>query len=182
MNDMKNNHAGCYRTLQMIGVLHSRGYQRLRIFPYGRGMWWRCEVAPGALFDPENGACLQSHPAHDREGLIARFGSGDCDHPFGWKNSIAKLSAAKMADLFIQRFPAIVRATLGSDWAYAGWYQEMLMRTSPNILPIAYFKDEYEDVVYDQLQLFRIDQTNDERGDRNMPLPPLHKCANVDMP
>ena len=182
MNDMKNSHAGCYRTLQMIGVLHSRGYQRLRIFPYGCGMWWRCEVAPGDLFDPENGACLQSHPAHDREGLIARFGSGDCDHPFEWKNSIAKLSAAKMADLFIQRFPAIARATLGSDWAYAGWYQEMLMRTSPNVLPIACFKDEYEDVVCGQLQLFRTDQTNDERGDRDMPLPPLHKCADIDMP
>ena len=174
---MKNNHAGCYKTLQMIGVLHSRGYQRLRIFPYGHGMWWRCEVAPGELFEPKNGACLQSHPAHDREGLIARFGSGDCDHPFGWKKSIVKFSISKMADLFVQRFPAIAQATLGSDWEYAGWYQEMLMRTSSSVLPIAYLKDEYEEVVCEQLQLFRIDQTNDEKGDRDMPLPPLHKRA-----
>ena len=174
---MTQDHTGCYKTLQMIGLLHSRGYQRLRIFPYARTMWWRCEVAPGELFDPQNGACLQSEPAHDRNGLIARFGSGDCAHPFGWKNSIAKLSAAKMADLFIQRFPAIVRATLGSDWSYAGWYQEMLMRTSPNVLPIAYFKDEYEAVVCDALRLHQLDLAKQEHGCRDMPLPPLYKHA-----
>lgn len=32
----KSSLACCYKILQMVGNLHSRGYQRLRIFPWSR--------------------------------------------------------------------------------------------------------------------------------------------------
>ena len=175
MDEQQTRHAYCYKILQIIGLLHSRGYQRLRIFPYARGMWWRCDIAPGELFDRENGACMESHPSHDREGLVARFSDGDSCYPFGWKKSIAANSLAKIASLFLERFPVIAMASLGSDWAYAGWYQEMLMRTSANVLPIAFYRDEYEQVVHDPLRFFRIDQTVNGPVGGSMPLPPRYQ-------
>jgi hypothetical protein len=174
MDEQKSNHACCHKILQMIGVLHSRGYQRLRIFPYVREMWWRGAIAPGALFDPQNGACMESHPSHFRDGLIAEVSSGDFSHPFGWSKSIAKMSIEKMADLFIERFPAIARQSEGSDWAYAGWYQEMLMRISANRVPIAFYRDAYEEIVHDTMQLVCIDNSSDGMRVGEMPLPPLY--------
>jgi len=164
----------CYKILQMVGHLHSRGYQRLRVFPYGRMMWWRCDIAPGELFDPANGACMESHPSYDREGLVARFSISDCDHPFGWKKSVTGKSLASIADLFLELFPAIAKGSVGSDWAYAGWYQEMLMRTSPNVLPLAFSSDEYEETVHDPLRLWCNDPAVGDLRGGEMPLPPLY--------
>jgi hypothetical protein len=48
-----------------------------------------------------------------------------------------------MAELFVERFPDIAEAGLGSDWLYAGWYVDMLHLTYPDAFPIAY-ADYYE--------------------------------------
>ena len=161
----------CYKILQMVGLLHSRGYQRLRIFPYGRG-FWGCELAPGDLFDPSNGACMESSSENDRAGLIARFSSGGGCRPFSWKRDISRMSLPLLADLFLKRYPAIAARSLGSDWAYAGWYQEMLMRTSADLLPVAYFHDDFEEVECSELCLFPVGDAR--RGE--MSLPPLFVC------
>ena len=158
----------CYKILQMVGLLHSQGYQRLRIFPYGRG-FWGCELAPGDLFDPLNGACMESSSENERAGLIARFSSGGGCHPFGWKRDISRISLPQLANLFLRRYPAIAVRSFGPDWAYAGWYQEMLMKTSPDLLPVAYFKDDYEEVVCSELFLFPVGNVQKDE----MSLPPL---------
>lgn len=163
--------ACCYKILQMVGLLHSRGYQRLRVFLSARSMWWRCELAPAELFDPENGACMESKPEYDRLGLVARASSGDCSHPFGWTRDISRIPLQRLADIFLQSFPTIARGSNGSDWAYAGWYQEMLMRTSPFVLPIAYYKDEYKEVVCDPLRLASLVEGGEEG---TMPPPPCY--------
>lgn len=170
-----------YKILQMVGVLHAHGYQRLRIFPYARSMWWRCTLAPGALFDPANGACMESSPEHDRAGLIAN--GGGTTHPFGWTKGIATMSPAKMASKFIEDFPAIAKASLGSDWSYAGWFQELLMLTAPGIVPIAYYKDEYETTVYEKVQLSRTGDATEEQERfrvKEMAMPPLYEMRESD--
>lgn len=117
---------------------------------------------------------MESHPSHDREGLVARFSSEDGPYPFGWTKSISGMSVGKIATLFLERFPAIARESRGSDWPYAGWYQEMLMRTSSNVLPIAFYRDGYERVVHDPLRLVRIDKAVGGLDGDTMPLPPLY--------
>jgi hypothetical protein len=174
MNTERKNVACCYKILQAIGVLHTRGHQRLRIFPYSRMMWWRCAVAPGVLFEKHNGALLETRPEDERNGLIAEFGSANGCVPFGGEANITRLSSIHVADLFAEQFPALVKATVGSDWCYAGWYQEMLMRTSPLVLPMAFSSDEYESTCLDNLLLFSVFPTSNEPR-REMPLPPLYK-------
>jgi hypothetical protein len=177
MTDQELSHHCCYKLLTVVGHLHSRGFQRLRIFPYARGMWWRCELAPGALFDPENGAAFEPHPSHDREGLVARFSSGGGCHPFGWKRNISRMSVGKISDMFLESFPSIAKASLGPDWCYAGWYQEMLSRTSPCVLPMAYYRDEYEQEVFRRLVLVPVDPSDSGPTRTEMPLPPTYPNA-----
>jgi len=49
------------RVLAMIGELHKRGYQRLRVMPYlsPSGAYWRCEVGPVDTFYRNHGAILR---------------------------------------------------------------------------------------------------------------------------
>ncbi len=162
--------ACCYKLLQMVGALHARGHQRLRIFPYVREMWWRCEIAPGAMFDPLNGVYLQAHESDIQRGLVAGFGSGAGCKPFGWTRSISSMSVSKITDKFLDTFPALGKAGKGSDWAYAGWYQDMLRQTCPSVLPMAMFSDAYEHTVFENLRLFPIGEA---RGGE-MLLPPVY--------
>jgi hypothetical protein len=161
----------CYKILQMVGHLHARGYQRLRIFPWGGGMKWVCELAPAELFNTENGACMESKPEYERDGLVAIFSSGDGCRPFRWKRDISRMSVSSLADLFLERFPAIASASRGSDWSYAGWYQEMLMRTDSDVFPVAFFADEHEEICT-ALSLFPM---GDGQIDK-MPLPPIYRA------
>jgi hypothetical protein len=165
------NLAGCHKILQMVGNLHSRGYQRLRVFPWSRGLSWVCDLAPADLFDPENGACMESKPEYYSAGLVARILSGNGCRPFGWKRDISRMAIPRIADLFLERHSLIARKSLGSDWAYAGWYQEMLMRTSAELLPLAYYRDEHENEVYRSLRLCAFGEV--QEGE--MPLPPLYR-------
>ena len=170
-----------YRILQMVGVLHGHGYQRLRVFPYARSMGWRCTLAPGALFDPANGACIESSLEYDSAGLVANCGGNT--HPFGWTKSIATMSPSKMASAFVDKFPAIAKASKGPDWPYAGWFQELLMRTAPGIIPIAYYSDEYETNLHEQMQLFRTDEfpeAEERLRVKEMPLPPPYEMRESD--
>jgi ADP-ribosyl-[dinitrogen reductase] hydrolase len=170
-----------YKILQMVGVLHARGYQRLRVFPSARSMWWKCTLAPGALFDPANGACMESRAEYDIAGLVASCGI--TTHPFGWKKSIETMSPAKMATKFVEDFPALAKASMGSDWPYAGWFQELLMLTAPGIVPIAYYSDEYETTVYEKVQLSRTGYTTEEQERfrvKEMAMPPLYEMRESD--
>jgi hypothetical protein len=69
--------------------------------------------------------------------LAAHYSSGQERNYFGWEDA-AHVTPSRLAELFIERFPAIVKAGYASDWTYAGWYLEMLHITYPDCLPIAY--------------------------------------------
>jgi hypothetical protein len=118
----------------MVGILHARGYQRLRICPglSASGAYWRCSVTPVTNVLKENGAKFL-----DWDTLSAHYTTSQRLKFFGWDDADS-LTPDQMADRFIERFPDISAAGHGADWAYAGWYQDMLRLTQPDAFPIAY--------------------------------------------
>jgi hypothetical protein len=84
------------RVLAIVGELHKRGYQRLRVMPFmsPSGAAWRAWVGPSSLFHRNHGAimaqCAAAWP--DDEGAqavaqVARYSSGDDNHYFGWRDA-----------------------------------------------------------------------------------------------
>jgi len=121
------------KVLRMVGELHLRGYQKLRIAPgmSASGMHWRCSVTPASNVLASHGAMLQDweRAAHYSSGMEGGY--------FNWTDA-AHCSPSRLAELFLVRFPEIAAAGYGSDWLYAGWYVEMLHQTYPDLFPIAY--------------------------------------------
>lgn len=95
------------------------------------GMHWRCLITPVTNISRIHGAMVAND---DR--VTARYSSADPTY-FKWADAI-HANPARLAALFIERFPDIAKAGRGRDWAYAGWYLEMLNLTYPSALPIAY--------------------------------------------
>lgn len=74
----------------------------------------------------------------------------------------------RLADEFLNEFIAIMLVSRDSDWAYAGWYQELLMRSVPSYLPVAWEKDDYETKEHNPFWLSSVDG----REGSTMSLPP----------
>ena len=69
--------------------------------------------------------------------LVESYSMGQDNEYFGWSD--AKSDTARgLAAKFIARFPRIARLGLGEDWAYAGWYVQMLGFAERGELPVAY--------------------------------------------
>jgi hypothetical protein len=119
----------------MVQSLHLRGYQRLRICPglSASGGNWRCAITPAANTRPAHGARL----ARDGGDRVAHYSAASELDYFGWEDA-RHADPDQLAVKFIARFAVIAEAARGSDWPYAGWYVEMLHRTYPSALPIAY--------------------------------------------
>jgi hypothetical protein len=162
--------ACCHKILQMIACLHQRGYQQLRVFCYGRMMWWRGEIAPARLFSSLDPACMEPCLSSQAEGLVAHFGSASACDPFGWGVSVISMPVNEMADRFVERFPTLTGESAGRDWEYAGWFQEMLSRASSEKLPVAYAVDEHESNVFDPIRFFH---HGIGYSDDTVPLPPV---------
>ncbi len=122
------------RVLAMVGELHRRGYQRLRVMPFmsPSGTSWRCWIGPDKLFYRDHGAVLcQTAAALGDNGemqstsMIARYTSGNDNHYFGWDDAEHD-NARSLADKFLERFRMLARSGEGWNYAYAGWYQRLL--------------------------------------------------------
>lgn len=122
------------KVLRMVAELHNRGYQRLRISPgmSPSGSSWRCLITPVTNICKDHGAMTLYY--NDK---AAKYSSANERKYFDW-DDCAHAAPSTLAELFITRFPEIASAGKGSDWAYAGWYQEMMWLTFPNSLPIAF--------------------------------------------
>jgi len=75
------------RVLAMVGELHRRGYQRLRVMPFmsPSGTSWRCWIGPDMLFYRNHGAILCEAADNDEmqsTSMIARYTSGDDNRYF----------------------------------------------------------------------------------------------------
>ncbi|HET7737634.1 MAG TPA: hypothetical protein VFK32_03585 [Tepidiformaceae bacterium] len=123
----------CRRVLEMVHELHHLGYQRIRACPAiaPTGLAWRCAITPA-----QNTLRIHGARLYDWNSLTAHYSSGMGDRYFDWDDGPGKGPKA-LARLFVERYPDIVRAGEGSDWAYVGWFVEMLNRTTARSLPYA---------------------------------------------
>lgn len=120
--------------LEMVHELHKTGYQRLRICPgmNSSGTAWRCSVTPVTNILRTHGAMTR-----DFERDVAHYSSTQGTEYFGWRDATDS-PARELAKKFIERFPEIVAKGKGEDWAYAGWYAQMLGFAELGNFPLAY--------------------------------------------
>jgi hypothetical protein len=125
------------RVLRMVHELHKRGYQRLRIVPgiAPSGLFWRVGVYPVTSILRRNGAMCR-----DWEERAAHYTTGAENNYFDWTDA-RRDTARELADKFLERFCDLARSGEGRDWAFAGWYVEMLGVAETGALPISY--EEY---------------------------------------
>lgn len=118
------------RLLAMVHELHKAGYQCLRICagmsPDGKE--WRCLVLPASQVKTDGWS-----PAEDGH----QYNSNQGKQFFGWTDTESD-DARTLARKFIERFPATVRDAAGADWAYAGWFTDLLGRVENGELPVFY--------------------------------------------
>lgn len=121
--------------LRMVHELHNRGFQKLRIAPglNASATAWRCFLTPSSNIDAKNGAIA----IDGSESKGARLTTGDGTKYFGWSDASAD-TPSQLATKFTDRFPHLLRASRGRDWAYAGWFAEMLGSAEKGHLPYAY--------------------------------------------
>ena len=130
------------KILRAVLDLHTRGFQRIRIAPYLYDLGtWRCLVAPASWISREHGAKLAEGVRWED---TAHYTSAAGREYWGWRDS-HRCSPARLAEVFLERFPKIAELGYGEDWAYCGWYQHMLHVTYPDALPIAF--SDWEPVV-----------------------------------
>lgn len=107
--------------LDAVADLHERGHQRLRIYPNisGSGLSWRTLVVDvdTLRIDPFGWPDLTS-PSFAYT-TAARFN-------IGGMLADANSTPTEIADRVLAAFPDPQLAGRGRDWAYAGWYVEML--------------------------------------------------------
>ena len=131
------------RFLAMIHELHKLGYQGIRISPgwSPAGIHWRCSVAATPNIGPDGWSLIDyCEGAHYSSAAGARF--------FEWEDAPRK-SPRQLAQMFIERFPRLASASIGMDYAYAGWIVALLGAVEHGRLPA--FHADYE------LDLSRLD-------------------------
>lgn len=123
--------SACRRLLEMVQVLHRRGYELLRINPgmAPSGCSWRCEILPAPMTVRDYADIFYVEPA--------RYSSGQGKKYFGWTDALFD-SPEILATKFVERFAVLAREGFGKDPEYAGWYSRMLEETAPDGFIYAY--------------------------------------------
>jgi hypothetical protein len=111
------------RVLAMIGELHRRGYQKLRVMPFmsPSGNAWRCWIGPDTLFYRDHGAYLRAVWGCEEAqstSPTACYTTG-ADHYFDWRDADQD-DARTLADKFLARFTRLAGQGEGWSYAYAG--------------------------------------------------------------
>src|SRR3954468_22584387 len=103
------DYRGYRKVLRMLAELHVRGFQRLRIAPgmSGSGCHWRCSITPATNISCRHGARMRSWDL-----LAAHYTTGQERKYFGWEDA-SHVTPSRLAELFVERFPAIAEAGRG---------------------------------------------------------------------
>jgi hypothetical protein len=157
----------------MVGELHKRGYQRLRVMPYfGPTGAWRCSIAPATLFYRNHGAIHieRAGPVAQEVTMVARHSGAAGNHYFDWHDTTTD-TARLLADKFVERFLLLADSGKGWDYPYAGWYLRLLGYAEQGWLP--YVFAEYTATSFQQLHLDDRRPADWQRPDQEPPILPL---------
>jgi hypothetical protein len=140
MNDQDSESkakAYALNVLEMVAVLHRRGYEQLRIVPgmAPSGMYWRCAVTHTGNITPEHGALSIEFWEES-----AHYTSGSANGYFDWEDAKDD-GPEQLADRFLERQPEICEKGLAADPEYVAWYMVMLELAIAGEFPVAY--DEF---------------------------------------
>lgn len=137
--DLADAERNALSILEMVRVLHERGYELLRICPgmSSSGMHWRCSMTHRDNTQPDHGAMTLVWDS------AIHYTTADRTEYFGWDDA-SDDSKEELAEKFEQRFPDLIASTAGRDPEYVAWYVEMLGMARRGIFPIAY-ADWYDD-------------------------------------
>src|SRR6266568_63752 len=167
------------RLLAMVGELHKRGYQRLRVMPYiyATGAW-RCSVGPVTLFYRNHGAMLSDPWGMEvqRESMVARYTIAAGSHYFDWDDAGAD-TARMLAGKFIERFKVLTQCGRGWDNPYGGWYERLLGYAESGWIP--YVFAEYQSASFEQLYLQDVRPAEWRNADEVSPILPLPPSAEL---
>jgi hypothetical protein len=164
----------------MVGELHRRGYQKIRVMPFmsPSGLHWRCWIGPDTLFYRNHGAFLRDSGFSEApsESQSARYTSGEENRYFGWEDA-EKDDARLLADKFLVRFARLAGEGEGWSYAYAGWYQRLLGLAELGWLPVVMSDDSTSSLKKINLSDLRPEEWRaaDGRKKASLPLPPAGK-------
>jgi hypothetical protein len=171
------------RVLAMVGELHRRGYQKIRVMPFmsPSGNAWRCWIGPDQLFYRNHGAYLRDTDLGEAHAtsLVARYSSSEQNCYFGWNDS-ENDDARSLADKFLERFTRL--ASQGEGWSdmYAGWYQRLLGLADRGWMPVVMSDNSAPS--YKKINLHDLRPTEWRAGDNtkpSLPLPPSGKLQEM---
>lgn len=134
------------RVLNMVGDLHRRGYQKLRVMPFmsASGHAWRAWIGPDTMFYRNHGAYLSGawNPDERQQSTSATacYTTG-ADHYFNWPDADQD-DARTLTDKFLARFTQLARQGEGWSYAYAGWYQRMLGLAERGWMPVVIYDSD----------------------------------------
>ena len=119
--------------LEMVRELHLRGFQRLRVCagPSPSGQHWHLAITPASNVMSSRGAKMVD---------IARavyYSTAQKDNLFGWR-SPQNRSPEALADRFVKNWPVVCAEGEGRDWAYVGWFAEMVRHAHQGMLPASF--------------------------------------------
>jgi hypothetical protein len=168
------------RVLAMVGELHRRGYQKIRVMPFmaPSGCYWRCWIGPETLFYRNHGAFLCDTEYSEEvqsTALSARYTSGEENHYFGWQDA-ENDDARSLADKFLARFTKLASHGEGWSYAYAGWYQRLVGLADRGWMPVVLSDDDtssYKKINLHDLRPVEWRIANEKKP--SLPLPPSGK-------
>lgn len=117
------------RVLAMLGELHKMGFQRLRFHTQDRGIGPELFINSADRFRGEHGAKMCNWEGY----VIYVFGMEN--RYFGWTDATTD-TTRQLAAKFMVRFPELTERGRGSDWAYAGWFQQVLGLAERGYFPL----------------------------------------------
>jgi hypothetical protein len=110
------------RVLSMVGELHRRGHQRLRVMPYMApgGLHWRCTIGLVSFFYRNHGpilneCALSGLNGNDNEqatAVISSYSSAQENQYFDWRDATGD-NARTLAEKFLERFPKLSELARG---------------------------------------------------------------------
>jgi hypothetical protein len=113
--------------LEAIAVLHTKGFELLRIQPgmIPSGAHWRVKIGPASWFETHRPMLRDEFrrlaPVHSTF-YGRKF--------FGWEDA-ARDDAGQLANRVQERFATIINESAGHDQGYVRWYRDMLDSTKP---------------------------------------------------
>ena len=119
--------------LELVRVLHFRGFQRLRVCagssPSGNN--WHIALTPASNILCSNGAKMADF------GKAVYHSTADSSDLFGW-HDIDDRSPVGLADRLMDEWPELCATARGRDWDYVGWFAEMLRFAREGLLPASF--------------------------------------------